>query len=188
MNNTTVIIWGMTILIFITIIGIERNKKIIFLEKEIKDLMSITASLKLRVFDHEKQILNKDGVYIPKDIGEYYFKQTWALLDDETKKSIEDEYNKVCPNTIPIWKYFLYSYKPKIKVERKIELKKIDSIEELIDLSTGSMEKLQSCIDELEVMTEKYSDTRKEINEKLEGKISKISKEVSEVAEQANSI
>lgn len=171
MSNMTIIIWGVTILIFIAIIGIERNIRIVTLEKEIKELLNITASLKLRVFDHEKQILNRDGIYIPQDIGEYYFKQTWALLDDEIKKAIEDEYKKVCPNTIPIWKYFLYAYKPKMKVERKIELKKIDNIQELIDLSTGTLEKVQSSINELEDMMEKYTDTKKKVNE--------VSKEVS---------
>ena len=80
---------------------------------------------------------------MPRDVGEHYFKQTWALLDDATRKRIENEYKQVCPDTIPIWKYFLYSYKPKMEVKRKIEIKKINSIEELIDISSESIEKLQ---------------------------------------------
>lgn len=188
MDNFTMIIWASTILFFIIFTDRRRDRKDIIIQKEIKELLNITASLKLRVFDHEKYLLNKDGIYIPQDIGEYYFKQTWAILDDETRKTIEDEYKQVCPNTIPLWKYFLYAYRPKMEVERKIEMKKIDSMEELINLSTGSIETLQNCINELGAITEEYSDVKKKANEKLDKKFTEIAKEVSEVAEQVNNI
>lgn len=185
MDNFTMIIWGIIILISIIFTNNRVDRKNVILQKEIKELLSITASLKLRVFDHEKHLLNRDGVYIPQDIGENYFKQTWAVLDDETRKIIEDEYKQVCPNTIPMWKYFLYAYKTKIKVERKIELKKIDHIQELIDLSTGTLEEVQSSINELKDMMEKYSDTKKKVNENFAEKINEISKEISEVEEKS---
>lgn len=181
MDYITMIIWAATILFFLIFTEYRRDRKDNAIQKEIKDLLSITASLKLRVFDHEKYLLNKDGVYIPQDVGENYFKQTWALLDDVTRKTIEDEYKQVCPNTIPIWKYFLYAYKPKMKVERKIELKKIDHIQELIDLSTGTLEEVESSINELKDMMKKYSDTKKKVNEKFDEKINEVSKEVSKV-------
>ena len=34
MNNGTIIVWGMTILLFITVVGIERNKKNATLRKK----------------------------------------------------------------------------------------------------------------------------------------------------------
>lgn len=159
----------------------ELYKKSITSQKEKKELLSIVASLKLRVFDHEKYILNRDGVYIPEDVGEYYFKQTWGTLDEQTREIINDEYKKVCPTSIPLWKYFLYAYKPKVEVVRKIELKKIDSLEELINLSTANIEMLEKNISNLETITKNYYDFKDKTMGKIEeatDKIDKISQKI----------
>ncbi|MBM7835934.1 hypothetical protein [Clostridium sardiniense] len=187
MNNLTLIAWGTSILVFVAFvgifIGIKIHSKDISSKKEIKELLNIIASLKLRVFDHEKYILNKDGVYIPEDMGEYYFKQTWGTLDNSTRKIINDEYKMVCPSSIPLWKYFLYSYRPKIEVVRKIELKKIDSLEELINLSTESVEKLEKSISDLEAISKNYSNIKKTIG-KIDESTDKIDRDMQEIEEE----
>lgn len=157
MSQLSIIIWGFTILLFIIILEIGRNKKIINLEHQIKELLSITASLKLRVFDHEKYLLDKDGVYIPDEIAVYYFNQTWAIIDAVTKEKINKEYEDMCPSTIPLWKYFLYCYKPEIQIKRKIKLKKIDSVEELMNLTSKNIDDLTKQFSELKRKSEEYS-------------------------------
>lgn len=172
-NTILVIVYVIGIICLIFYLETRRDKKMFNLEKEIKELLSITASLKLRVYDHEKHILDKDGVYIPEEMGEYYFKQTWALIDEETKELITNEYKDICPESIPLWKYFLYSYKPEIKVRRKIKLRKVESIEELMNVTLKETEDLtkqfkkvneerNKMLDELNLMTNKIKDITKE--------------------------
>lgn len=152
------ILYVLIIIGFIVYLENRRDKKMSNLQNEIKELLSITASLKLRVYDHEKYLLDKDGVYIPEDMGEYYFKQTWALIDEETKQLIKNEYKDVCPESIPLWKYFLYSYKPEMRVQRKIKLRKVEPIE---DLMTGTLKDMST---ELKKATDERSKIANGIN------------------------
>ncbi|RII32127.1 hypothetical protein D2A34_24725 [Clostridium chromiireducens] len=172
-NTMLMMVYVIGIIFLIFYLETRRDKKMFNLEKEIKELLSITASLKLRVYDHEKYLLDKDGVYIPDEMGEYYFKQTWALIDEETKELITKEYKDVCPESIPLWKYFLYSYKPEIKVQRKIKLRKVESVEELMYVTIKETEDLtkqlkkvneerNKILDELNSMTNKVKDITKE--------------------------
>lgn len=170
-NTILIIVYVIIIIGFIFYLETRRDKKMFNLEKEIKELLTITASLKLRVYDHEKYLLEKDGVFIPEEMGEYYFKQTWALIDEETKELVSNEYKDVCPESIPLWKYFLYSYKPEIKVQRKIKLRKVESIE---DLMTGTLKDISTefkkvtdekskITNELKAITNQINDINKEL-------------------------
>ncbi|WP_297422122.1 hypothetical protein [Clostridium sp.] len=184
MNSNAIftILYVIIIMVFIVYLDNRRDKKMFNLEKEIKELLSITASLKLRVYDHEKYLLEKDGVYIPEEMGEYYFKQTWALIDEESKELIINEYKDVCPESIPMWKYFLYSYKPEIKIQRKIKLKKVESIEDLINSTSKSIEELTKQFTEMQQksaeivknQTDDLMSVQQEIND-----IKKITKAIS---------
>jgi hypothetical protein len=110
--------------------------------------------------NNENEILKRDGVYVPEDVGKYAFNLIWGTMDEDTKRVLEDDYKKLCPAHIPLWKYILYTYKFKSNIERKVEMKKIVTIEELIgpDLNQVS-EAVTKLKKEMEQMQEVKADT-----------------------------
>ncbi|KIN80956.1 hypothetical protein [Clostridium botulinum] len=144
MNIPYIIIVILCIMVVFSSIKLDksRQKQIDYIQKEFKGLLSFVESLKFRVYDHEKQLLNREGVFVPEDTGIFTFNLMWGMLDEETKKNLQEEYDNVCPSHIPLWKYVLYSHKFTPKIERKIELRKIESVDDLLNSVTKDTDKL----------------------------------------------
>lgn len=139
----------------------SRQKQIDSFRDQFKDVLSIVGSLRFRVLDHERQLMNKEGTFIPEESAIFMFNLMWSILDEETKENIEKEYKVICPDHIPLWKYVLYAYKMGTKVERKIELKRIETVEEIL---IGDLNKSFEMIDEVKKKMEQVKEIENEMN------------------------
>lgn len=101
-------------------------------QKDFSKLLNIVGSLKFRVFEHEGQLLNRSGVYVPEDSAEFVFKTIWGMLSEKEQTRIKQEYSDQCPSHIPLWKYVLYNYRVDTRLTRKEPYSQIDSVDDLI--------------------------------------------------------
>lgn len=170
MHNISILFFPVAMVIVIIMLDKSRQKQIDTIRNDFKTLLSVVDSLRFRVFDHERQLLDKEGVFVPEDTGIFAFKLMWSILDDNTKKEVEEEYKDVCPSHIPLWKYVIYSYKFSPNFERKIELRKIETIEDIIN---GNLKETSEAINELKLQMEQVKN--------LESGISSISSEINDM-------
>lgn len=154
----------LAIIVILVIMDRSRQKQIDKLRDDFKSVLSLVDSLRFRVLDHERQLLDKDGVFVPEDTGIFAFNLMWSILDEDTKKSLESEYRQVCPEHIPLWKYVIYSYKFSPKVERKIELRKIETVEDLIN---GELKSISNEVKKVREEMNKNKEAERNISSKL---------------------
>lgn len=169
-SDFSILFLSVALIMMVMMLDKSRQKQITMIRNDFKALLSMVESLKFRVFDHERQLLDKEGVFVPEDTGIFAFKLMWSILDDKTKTEVEEEYKDVCPSNIPLWKYVIYSYKLSPKFERKIELRKIETIE---DLMNGRLKETCEAIDELKSQVEQIK--------KLERGITSVSGEINDI-------
>lgn len=163
--NTLSIIFILAIIISLIMLDRSRQRQIDKLRNDFKSVLSLVDSLRFRVFDHERQLLEKDGVFVPEDTGIFAFNLMWSILDDDTKKSVKEEYEQVCPAHIPFWKYTIYSYKFSPKFERKIKLRRIETTEDLIN---GELKNVSNEIKKVKEEINKNKEVAKNISAKLD--------------------
>lgn len=155
-------------LIIVCYIFISRMK---FVTKNLQDLLNIVGALKYRVFDHEAQLLNKKGVYVPEDSAEFVFKIAWSMLSEDIQEALKKDYEDNCPKHIPLWKYILYNYKVNTVVKRKEPYGKIDSTADLIADDLDEIKDLAMRINDL-------SNSIKELESKSKEHVEEISNQI----------
>lgn len=137
-----------------------------FLEKEFGKILKIVGSLKFKQFEHETQLLNRSGVYVPEDSGEFVYNIIWSMIDEKEKRFLENEYKEKSPSHIPMWKFILYNYKITTNMVQKEPLMEMSSTEGII-----------SNIYETEQIVKSYSKTMDD----LENTVSHITNDLNEV-------
>nr|WP_303243954.1 hypothetical protein [uncultured Cellulosilyticum sp.] len=123
-NICMLIILGMLIILFVQKMG--------HLEKEYGKLIEIVGSMKFKQFEHERQLLERDGVYVPEDTAEYVYNILWGTINEGDKKVLEKEYKEKCPAHIPMWKFVLYNYRVTTSIVRKEPMAKLSCAEAVI--------------------------------------------------------
>lgn len=117
------------------------------LERQVGSLLGIVGNLKYRVFTHEAQLLERNGVYVPSESAEFVFNTIWSMLNEEQKKKIKKEYNQNSPKHIPLWKYVLHNYKIETNL---VSLQPISRIDSVNDIVSSDMINIQESMDDLE--------------------------------------
>jgi peptidoglycan hydrolase CwlO-like protein len=98
------------------------------------------------------------------------------MIDEKRKQLIETEYKEVCPEEIPMWKYVLYSYKINSNFERKIELRNIDTVD---DLLRGISKDTENLMDQVKSNMNKIQET-KEKTDNLKSEMINSVKEITD--------
>ncbi|WP_372999123.1 hypothetical protein [Lutispora sp.] len=142
------------------------------LENQFGDLLKMVGTLKFKQFEHETQLLNRSGVYIPEDSAEFVYNILWSIIDKKQKEFLENEYKQKCPAHIPIWKFVLYNYRLTTKVVQK---------EPLMDMS--STEKLMSNMYEIEQATKSYLKAQENIQEDIKDVLKSMKKTDTDMTE-----
>ena len=68
------------------------------LEKQLGSLLGIVGNLKYRVFTHEAQLLERNGVYVPNESAEFVFNTIWSMLNEEQKEKFQKSISKIVQN------------------------------------------------------------------------------------------
>ena len=92
--------WVILLFIIIVFYRFER------IQRELSGLLGIVGSLKFRVFQHEAELLEQDGVFVPEDAAEFVCLCT-EYVSEEQRKEVEKDYLAVAPR---IYHYGSISY------------------------------------------------------------------------------
>jgi hypothetical protein len=135
------------------------------LEKQLGSLLGIVGNLKYRVFTHEAQLLERNGVYVPNESAEFVFNTIWSMLNEEQKEKISEEYKQNSPKHIPLWKYVLHNYKIETNL---VSLQPISRIDSVNDIVSSDMINLQESMDELASRFDTLEARSSSVNESIE--------------------
>lgn len=154
-------------------------------QNEFGKMLNIVGSLKFRVFEHEAQLLNRTGVYVPEDSAEFVFNNIWSMLSEKEQTVIKEEYSQQCPSHIPLWKYVLYNYRAETKLTRKEPYMRIDSEENILLSNIHEMEqKMQQFSKATKNIAEEISKIELKLNslesDRLIGNLQEVGKETRE--------
>ena len=139
--------WVILLFIIIVFYRFER------IQRELSGLLGIVGSLKFRVFQHEAELLEQDGVFVSEDAAEFVASFALNMLSEEQRKEVEKDYHGCCPSHIPLWKYFLYHYELKINADRRGVSSRLESVS---DLMMSNLEENERKIAEMSADLERF--------------------------------
>lgn len=151
------------------------------LNKGFSSIIDTIGALKFRVFEHEAQLLGQKGVYVPEDTAKYIFNIIWNMIGDKERSNIENEYNKMCPEHIPLWKYVLYNYQINTNMFHREPFTRIDSVQ---DILLSKVDKLEEALKD----TVKCSQDSKDMLNIIDKKLKNVEQESKLTEEKINNL
>ncbi len=149
-----------------------------WLENEFLQLLKIIGSLKFHQFNHEAQLLGQNGVYIPEDTALFVYNLLWNLAGENEQQSIQEEYEKNCPDNIPFWKYFIYRYKIKCEFKAREPMENFCSAKDIqmsgiVQTLSQNCSSLNAQMNEIKEMAKNVKKVQEQV-ENTENRISTI--------------
>ena len=164
-------------IIFIILFILKRQD---WLQNEFLRLLKIVGSLKFHQFNHEAQLLERNGVYLPEDTALFVYNLLWNLVGENEQRDIQDDYKKNCASNIPFWKYFLYRYQIKCEFEAREPMDKYFSTSD-IQIS-GLMESVRQSHLSLKAQIEEITEISEDMK-KMKERVKDVKKQISSPTE-----
>ncbi|RYL93421.1 hypothetical protein EWI07_07365 [Sporolactobacillus sp. THM7-4] len=161
MDNQLIFI--LIVLLFLSL-GFYQYIKNSRIEKQLGSLLGIVGNLKYRVFTHEAQLLERNGVYVPNESAEFVFNTIWGMLNEQQKERLKEEYYQNSPKHIPLWKYVLHNYKVETNL---VSLQPISRIDSVNDIVASDMINMQKSLAELESRFKNLESLSSSVNEEI---------------------
>ena len=158
-------IYFIIIVIVIIIYIFYRDKR---MQNQLTTLLKHIGTLKFKMFQHESQLLEKRGVFVPDDSAEFVYQIIWNLLDQSQKDYVKNEYKKKCPSHVPMWKFVLYNYKIQTKLIEKESMFEYNSVNDLMNNNYKlgeTFKEINEAVDDLKNMSNMVSKLKKEVND-----------------------
>lgn len=152
------------IVILFLALGFYQHIKSNRIERQLGSLLGVVGNLKYRVFTHEAQLLERNGVYVSNESAEFVFNTIWGMLNEQQKERLKEEYNQNSPKHIPLWKYVLHNYKVETNL---VSLQPISRIDSVNDIVASDMMNMQESLAELESKFKNLESLSSPVNEEI---------------------